>query len=105
MAWRIPPLAARYVRISRPLTLHVDREDGRLFVSIWFDLCNEAEKDLIMIIGVPTEVKDRENRVAATPGGVAEFVALGHRVLVERAAGLGSGFHRFRVRIGRSGAC
>ena len=48
-----------------------------------------------MIIGVPTEVKDRENRVAATPGGVAEFVALGHRVLVERAAGLGSGFTDF----------
>jgi alanine dehydrogenase len=46
----------------------------------------------IMIVGVPKEVKDRENRVSTTPGGVREFVARGHRVAVERTAGLGSGF-------------
>ena len=45
-----------------------------------------------MIVGVPTEVKDRESRVSTTPGGVAEFVARGHRVLVEAGAGEGSGF-------------
>ncbi|CAN5741592.1 alanine dehydrogenase [soil metagenome] len=45
-----------------------------------------------MIVGVPTEVKDRENRVAATPGGIAELVGRGHEVLVERWAGEGSGF-------------
>lgn len=45
-----------------------------------------------MIVGVPTEVKDRENRVAATPAGVAELVHRGHQVLVERCAGDGSGF-------------
>lgn len=45
-----------------------------------------------MIVGVPTEVKDRECRVAATPGGVAEMVTHGHRVLVEAGAGEGSGF-------------
>ena len=45
-----------------------------------------------MIVGVPREVKDRENRVSTTPGGVAEYVARGHQVLVERGAGLGSGF-------------
>src|SRR6188472_1868140 len=45
-----------------------------------------------MIVGVPREVKDRENRVSTTPGGVHEFVARGHRVLVERGAGVGSGF-------------
>ena len=45
-----------------------------------------------MIVGVPREVKDRENRVSTTPGGVAEYVARGHRVLVERGAGSGSGF-------------
>jgi alanine dehydrogenase len=48
-----------------------------------------------MIVGVPTEVKDRENRVAATPAGVAEFVGRGHDVLVERWAGEGSGFSDF----------
>ncbi len=43
-----------------------------------------------MIIGVPKEIKDEENRVAATPSGVSAFVAHGHRVLLERGAGLGS---------------
>lgn len=45
-----------------------------------------------MIVGVPREVKDLEHRVSTTPAGVAEFVARGHQVLVERGAGLGSGF-------------
>lgn len=45
-----------------------------------------------MIVGVPTEVKDREGRVSTTPSGVAELVAHGHRVLVEAGAGDGSGF-------------
>ena len=45
-----------------------------------------------MIVGVAREIKDRESRVAATPGGVSEFVAHGHEVLVESGAGAGSGF-------------
>jgi len=45
-----------------------------------------------MIVGVPKEIKDRENRVSVTPGGVGEYVTRGHRVLVERDAGTGSGF-------------
>jgi alanine dehydrogenase len=44
-----------------------------------------------MIIGVPREIKEEENRVAITPTGVAAFVAHGHRVLVEKGAGSGSG--------------
>lgn len=44
-----------------------------------------------MIIGVPTEVKNRENRVAIVPGGVKQLVTLGHRVLVQKGAGLGAG--------------
>src|SRR3954451_23395280 len=48
--------------------------------------------ELIMIVGVPTEIKDNENRVSTTPGGVSEFVHCGHTVLVERGAGAGSGF-------------
>jgi alanine dehydrogenase len=43
-----------------------------------------------MHIGVPAEVKNNENRVAATPAGVFELVRRGHTVVVERGAGLGS---------------
>jgi alanine dehydrogenase len=45
-----------------------------------------------MIIGVPKEIKNNEFRVGMTPGGVREFVAHGHSVLVENAAGEGSSF-------------
>jgi len=45
-----------------------------------------------MIIGVPKEIKNNENRVALTPGGVTQLVAFGHRVLIEDHAGVGSGF-------------
>ena len=46
----------------------------------------------IVIIGVPREIKNNEFRVGMTPAGVAEFVAHGHTVLVERGAGEGSSF-------------
>lgn len=45
-----------------------------------------------MIIGVPKEVKNNENRVALTPAGVAEMKKAGHTVFVQIQAGLGSGF-------------
>ncbi|MGM7719512.1 alanine dehydrogenase [Metabacillus sp. Hm71] len=45
-----------------------------------------------MIIGVPKEVKNNENRVALTPAGLISFVNAGHKVLVEKDAGAGSGF-------------
>src|SRR5690554_3521946 len=45
-----------------------------------------------MDIGVVKEIKPQEYRVAATPGTVQALVAAGHRVHVERGAGLGSGF-------------
>ena len=45
-----------------------------------------------MIVGVPKEIKNNEFRVGMTPAGVAEFVAHGHTVLVENAAGDGSSF-------------
>ncbi|WP_034338240.1 alanine dehydrogenase [Deinococcus misasensis] len=44
-----------------------------------------------MIIGLPKEIKVKENRVALTDGGVASLVRRGHTVLVERGAGVGSG--------------
>ena len=43
-----------------------------------------------MIIGVPSEVKTDEYRVAITPAGVRELIGAGHHVLIERGAGLGS---------------
>ena len=43
-----------------------------------------------MIVGVPTETKEGEHRVALTPDGVRELVAHGHRVLVEAGAGADS---------------
>ena len=45
-----------------------------------------------MIIGVPKEIKVKENRVSLTPGGAHALVVAGHRVLVETRAGDGSGF-------------
>ncbi|WP_019536686.1 alanine dehydrogenase [Paenibacillus ginsengihumi] len=45
-----------------------------------------------MIIGVPKELKNNENRVAITPGGTAMLTAEGHTVLIETGAGAGSGF-------------
>ncbi len=44
-----------------------------------------------MIIGVPKEVKNRENRVAAVPGGVQVLTQAGHKVLIQKGAGLGAG--------------
>ncbi|MEH6889179.1 alanine dehydrogenase [Bacillus sp. JJ864] len=45
-----------------------------------------------MRIGVPTEIKNNENRVAMTPAGVVHLVHNGHEVFVQKGAGLGSGF-------------
>ena len=55
-----------------------------------------------MQIGVPKEIKSAEKRVAATPFGVRALVGHGHKVLVEKDAGLGSGFRD--VEYIRSGA-
>ncbi|MGA2411973.1 MAG: alanine dehydrogenase [Candidatus Binataceae bacterium] len=44
-----------------------------------------------MIIGVPTEIKPDERRVALTPAGAGAFRHHGHTVIVQRGAGLGSG--------------
>lgn len=45
-----------------------------------------------MIIGVPKEIKNNENRVGLTPAGAAAYVHAGHSVYVETQAGMGSGF-------------
>ncbi len=45
-----------------------------------------------LVVGVPKEIKDSENRVSVQPDGVAELVHAGHEVLVEAGAGEGSRF-------------
>ncbi len=45
-----------------------------------------------MIIGVPKEIKNNENRVALTPAGALELTKRGHELFVQATAGLGSGF-------------
>ena len=45
-----------------------------------------------MLIGVPKEIKRQEYRVAITPAGVEALTAMGHRVMVEKTAGIASGF-------------
>ncbi len=44
-----------------------------------------------MIIGVPKEIKNNENRVALVPAGVRTLVDAGHQVIIEQGAGAGSG--------------
>lgn len=45
-----------------------------------------------MIIGIPKEIKNNENRVAITPAGVVALTKSGHDILIEQGAGIGSGF-------------
>ena len=45
-----------------------------------------------MIIGVPKEIKNNENRVGKPPAGVAELVKKGHTVYMQATAGINSGF-------------
>ena len=52
-----------------------------------------------MNIGIPKEIKSRENRVACTPAGVRHLVGAGHRVVVECGAGEGSGYSDEKYRL------
>lgn len=44
-----------------------------------------------MIVGVPKEIKTKENRVGMVPGGVSILVHAGHKVFIQKGAGLGAG--------------
>lgn len=44
-----------------------------------------------MIVGIPKEIKDKEYRVAITPAGVDVLIKAGRKVIIEKAAGVGSG--------------
>ena len=45
-----------------------------------------------MIIGIPKEIKNNENRVSLTPSGTAELIKSGHAVYIQQNAGCGSGY-------------
>src|SRR4051794_39352624 len=45
-----------------------------------------------MIVGVPKEIKAQENRVGLLPSAAYQLIQRGHRVLVEKGAGVGSGY-------------
>jgi alanine dehydrogenase len=47
---------------------------------------------MVMIVGLPKEIKDNEYRVGLTPAGVRALTDAGHKVVVETRAGEGSGF-------------
>jgi alanine dehydrogenase len=55
------------------------------------DIENRPGSLVLMIIGIPREIKNNEYRVALVPAGVRILVEKGHCVLIERAAGEGSG--------------
>lgn len=45
-----------------------------------------------MFVGVPKEIKDNEQRVSLTPFGASELIKLKNKVLIQKNAGIGSGF-------------
>jgi alanine dehydrogenase len=49
-------------------------------------------EEIIMRVGVPSEIKPGEHRVGLTPTAVREYVGHGHSVLVQAGAGLGAGY-------------
>ncbi len=55
------------------------------------NLPGRLHRGWLMNIGIPTEIKTDERRVAITPAGARELTRRGHRVLVQRGAGTGSG--------------
>lgn len=58
-----------------------------------------------MIIGVPKEIKNNENRVGMTPSGVAEVVKQGHRVFIQHTAGINSGFRMKHIKLSAHISC
>ena len=58
-----------------------------------------------MRIGVPTEIKNNENRVAMTPAGVVQLVKSGHEVFIQKRSGTRLRIYRQSLYTGRCKAC
>src|SRR6185437_13651870 len=54
------------------------------------ELQDIRERQTVMKVGIPREVKNHEYRVAITPAGVRELAGHGHEVYLEKSAGVGS---------------
>src|SRR5512136_456297 len=65
---------------------------GNSDVSASFENMNHYEEEKFMIVGVLKEIKTAENRVCMTPAGVEVLKQHGHTILVEKNAGVNSGF-------------
>jgi hypothetical protein len=63
-----------------------------IFKAFSYTIKTSQKRSKSMLIGIPKEIKNNENRVALTPAGIHSLVQKGHQVLVETIAGLGSGF-------------
>jgi alanine dehydrogenase len=59
---------------------------------VWCNKKHRKLRRLEMRVGIPTEIKNHEDRVAITPAGVHELVHAGHEVFIQAGAGVGSGF-------------
>ena len=69
------------------------RVHSRVFVEVPMAITRgRLHRGWLMNIGIPTEIKPDERRVAITPAGARELTRRGHRVLVQRGAGTGSGY-------------
>src|SRR5581483_1054995 len=99
---RSPPCAPPACRSStapdpRPHICHQARRKTACQVPLRFPQVGAAsvarggKGRAAMIVGVPTEIKPDERRVALTPAGAAVLRSHGHRVLVQSGAGAGSG--------------
>ena len=68
-------------------------QQGTYFSDILLPLIHSNPLNVtIMIVGIPKEIKNNENRVSLTPSGARELVQRGHTVYVQHTAGINSGF-------------
>ena len=68
-------------------------QQGTYFSDILLPLIHSNPLNVtIMIVGIPKEIKNNENRVSLTPAGAHELVQRGHTVYIQHTAGINSGF-------------
>src|SRR5690242_13057992 len=67
-------------------------QDGFCITLLISEQRRTVMSERIDVVGVPSEIKDNEKRVALTPDGVVELLHHGHEVVVQAGAGVGSRF-------------
>lgn len=80
-----------FQKFSQPITLFPEKASYICYVN-YLKLNRNNSNSITMIIGVPKEIKNNENRVALTPAGALELAKNGHKVFMQKSAGEGSGF-------------